>query len=501
MKAGKIVLALFGALGALAAIGMLVGGGVLLWVYGTQRDADGFFTLDSAELSTDAYALTSEEVDLGSRPGDWWPSGRLATVRLEIVPQGGSPVFVGIGPTAQVDLFLKGVAHTVVTDIPRRGDVEYRKIEGGPPSAPASDQLFWAKSSQGAGPQNLTWDLEQGEWTAVIMNSDASPGITVDAEAGAKTSLLIPTAVGLIVGGLVFGSLAAFLLVIATRQPSTPAIAGAQPGTVAMGAPGQLSTTGVGAATLTGAATKGTGPQTTGFGRYPVRLEGKLDPNLSRWLWLVKWFLIIPHAFVLIFLWMAFAILTFAAGVSILFTGRYPRQIFEFNVGVMRWTWRVVYYSYSALGTDLYPPFTLAETDYPASLDVAYPSQLSQGLVLVKWWLLAIPHYLIVGLLSGSFLWWAGNGDGSWATGLGGGLIGLLALIAGLSLAFTSRYPQGLFDLVMGLNRWIFRVVAYAALMRDEYPPFRLDSGGTEPSAIPISSPRTGSEGEITPAP
>jgi hypothetical protein len=87
---------------------------------------------------------------------------------------------------------------------------------------------------------------------------------------------------------------------------------------------------------------------------------------------------------------------------AIHFTARYPRSLFEFNLGVLRWTWRVAFYSYGALGTDHYPPFTLGpEPDYPATLDVAYPGELSRGLVLVKWWLLAIPHYLITGVLLG----------------------------------------------------------------------------------------------------
>lgn len=218
---------------------------------------------------------------------------------------------------------------------------------------------------------------------------------------------------------------------------------------------------------------------------YPVSLRGDLDEPLSRWLWLVKWILAIPHYVVLFFLWIAFAVLTVAAGFAILFTGRYPRAIFDFTVGVIRWSWRVQFYSFAALGTDRYPPFTLGPTDYPADFQVDYPDRLSRGLVLVKWWLLAIPHYLVVSAMcSGAVV--LGGTDGSGGDTITSvPLLGVLVLIAAVALLFTARYPRRLFDFVLGINRWVYRVLAYAALMRDEYPPFRLDQGPREPAAEP----------------
>jgi hypothetical protein len=226
----------------------------------------------------------------------------------------------------------------------------------------------------------------------------------------------------------------------------------------------------------------------------PVRLDARLDVPLSSWLWLVKWLLALPHLVLLALLWIAFGLLSVVALGAILITGRYPRAIFEFNLGVLRWTWRVAYYAYGALGTDRYPPFTLGPApDYPATLDIAYPARLSRGLALVKWWLLALPHYLVVAFffVGGGGVAAAQAGDarepGGWS--FGGGLIGLLTLFAGVALLFTGRYPHGLFDFLLGMHRWVVRVAAYAALMTDSYPPFRLDLGGSEPAAVAIESP------------
>jgi hypothetical protein len=458
MSTGKIAAIIVGGIVGLVAIGLLIGGVFLIVVNETQRGPDDFFTTDEVALSTESYALVSEDVDLGAEPGDWFPSGRLATVRIE-VSSDTSPVFIGIGPNDDVDSYLDNVAYSEVTNISVGGDnISYHNVPGDVAPTPPGEQDFWVASATGTETQTLEWDLEKGHWTIVIMNEDASSGVTVDASAGARTDLLIWVAFGLLAAGLILGVIGVVVIVVALA--SKP---GRAPAAAAAGAK---------------------------FGPYPVLVEGHIDPGLSRWQWLVKWLLAIPHFVVLGFLWAAFFLLTVVVFFAILFTGRYPKSIFDFNVGVLRWSWRVAFYTYGVAATDQYPPFSLGDVDYPARLDVAYPEQLSRGLVLVKWWLLAIPHYLIVGLFTSGLVWYTTEigPSGNTVARTGGGLIGILVFIAVVILLFTGRYNQGLFDLIMGLNRWVFRVGAYASLMRDEYPPFRLDTGGSEPGSEPTGT-------------
>ncbi len=200
---------------------------------------------------------------------------------------------------------------------------------------------------------------------------------------------------------------------------------------------------------------------------YPLSLRGELIETPSRGWWLLKWLLGIPHYFILIFLWIAFAVVWIISLFAILFTGKHPKGLFDFKVGVLRWSWRVGFYSYEALGTDKYPPFSLdPDPNYPADLDIPYTENMSRGLVLVKWWLLAIPHYIIGGFFAGAW----GPRIGKWQFGL----VFILAIFSGIVLLFTGNYPQSIFKLLIGFNRWGYRVAAYVALMTDEYPPFRL---------------------------
>lgn len=483
MRAGKVVMLVVGTLLSLFGLALLTAAAALGWAYLTQRD-DGYFTTPTERYQTDSSALVSERFDLigdGEVPPGLSPENLGRILLRAAATDPGKAVFIGIGPQRDVDAYLSGVAHTELTDVRFHPFVpRYRQIPGTNPAESPAAQPFWSASTSGTGTRELRWDLQDGSWTIVVMNADAGPGVSVDLQAGAHFTFLGPLALGVLVGAIVLLAIGVPLLVAGAiglgRHGPPP------PHWPAAGAP-------VPAAAPTGPTAPLAHPETGTDRPYPVHLRGDLDEPVSRWLWLVKWLLAIPHYIVLFFLGVAFFVMTVIAGFAILFTGRYPRSIFDFNVGVMRWTWRVSYYGYSALGTDRYPPFTLQPTDYPADLEVEYPERLSRGLVLVKWWLLAIPHYIVLAVLAGGWLggWGAGvatgesAGEGDTRLWAFGSLLGVLVLFAAVVVLFTGRYPRPLFDFVMGINRWVYRVWAYAALMRDEYPPFRFDQGPREP--------------------
>ena len=466
MRPGRMAALVIGSLLVVPAIALLFGGGALGIGYAFGRGDDGYFDATLDRLDTNTVALTAEDIAFAAEPGspDWLVDALDTDVRLRVTSANNrTETFVGIGREIDVDAYLAGVAHDEVIDVGSGLEPVYQSRTGSNEIAPPIDQQFWIASSTGPGTQELLWEAASGRWAVVVMNSDGSPGVTSDVNVGVNVPFVLPLSLTMLGIGAALAAGAAALIV-----------AGASGGKAEAAALHALEPQGVLAEYPTQS--------------HPVALRAALDPHLSRWQWLVKWFLAIPHFIVLMFLGAAFVVLTVIAGIAIVVTGRYPRSIFNFNVGVLRWSWRVTHYATTGgMATDRYPPFSLQpEPGDMAGLDIAYPQNLSRGLVFVKW-LLALPHIIIVSLLvGGSARWFSFSSDwlGFDAT-VGGGLLELMVVVAGLILLFTGRYPVALFDLIIGLNRWIYRLVAYVALMTDQYPPFRLDQGGNEPAISP----------------
>jgi len=191
---------------------------------------------------------------------------------------------------------------------------------------------------------------------------------------------------------------------------------------------------------------------TTAAAAYPVTFEVEYPERLSRWLIFVKWLLVFPHWLIVGVLGYLVQLTTFISWFAILFTGRYPKALFDLAVTYFRWNTRML--AYVALLRDEYPPFSGgANPEYPVRLDIEYPERLSRLLIFVKW-LLAIPHIVILGLL---------------------GIVAFFVYVIGwFAILFTGRLPRGLFDFLVGYGRWGLRVNAYILLLRDEYPPFSM---------------------------
>jgi hypothetical protein len=218
MRPLRIVLLIGGILAALISFGLVAGGGVLVWAHETQRDAAGFYTTGPHSYSTSGYALTSVKVDLGVHPGRW--VGTLGTVRIGVGPGQGKDLFVGIGPQSAVEAYLARVERSVVTQVkmvPFR--VTYTEVPGSAVPAPPAEQSFWIAHASGAAGTTLTWDIRSGTWMLVVMNADASRGVDANLSIGAKTGILLPIGIGLLVAGVVLGSGAALMVFFAVRRP------------------------------------------------------------------------------------------------------------------------------------------------------------------------------------------------------------------------------------------------------------------------------------------
>jgi hypothetical protein len=222
LSAGRTALIVVGAVATFIGGSLLIGGSAVMWAE-QQRDSDGYFSTDSEMLSTDSYVLSAPNLDVNlAGPDVLYGQDLLGKIRIEGESSGpGGPLFLGIGPTNEVDQYLAGVGHDEISDFdvdPFR--VTYTEHPGDAPDAAPTAQSFWAVSESGSGPQTLTWDVSAGDWTVVIMNADGSAGVQAELSVGATLSVLQPIAIGMLIGGAVLflAGIAMIVLPLVTRR-------------------------------------------------------------------------------------------------------------------------------------------------------------------------------------------------------------------------------------------------------------------------------------------
>jgi hypothetical protein len=205
-----------GTIAGLLALGLLVGGCALVAVDQTQRDDDGFLMSPTQDFSTPTYAIVSENADLDDEGAERALDTFLGTVRIR--SESDRPVFVGIGPAGDVTRYLGGVERDVVDDLDSDGNPEYSRRPGGAPTGQAGDETFWVASTAGAGERTLDWEPEDGDWRAVVMNEDASRGVSAELSIGAELDSILWIGIGLLVAGALFAGGSALAITAATRS-------------------------------------------------------------------------------------------------------------------------------------------------------------------------------------------------------------------------------------------------------------------------------------------
>jgi len=213
---GRITALLIGALLVLVSLVLLGGGGTGLWADLTQREG-GYVTTGAHAFSSSGSALATERTQLGSAGVGWlYSPSLLGKVRIRVTPVSSAPpLFVGIGHSADVDRYLAGVNHTLISDF-FKDKVE--AVGGGVPRSAPARQHFWVASSIGSGARTLLWSPSNGSWTVVVMNADGRPGLDVRADLGARMPAVLWIAIGLLAAGAVFLTGGGLLIAGAIRR-------------------------------------------------------------------------------------------------------------------------------------------------------------------------------------------------------------------------------------------------------------------------------------------
>jgi hypothetical protein len=214
LSGGRLVAVIGGATSLLLAAFLLLAGTGLLWA-DSRKDDDGYFSTARERMATTTYAIATDDLEIdGALTLD---KGLYGKLRLQV--EGDQPVFAGIAPSRDVHAYLGDSAHATLTDLdvrPFRPD--YRDEPGTVAPARPGAQTFWAASTEGSGERTLTWDVEDGDWSVVLMNADGSRGVDARVSAGASVPVLDDLGYGFSIASLLLVILGGTLLAEAVRR-------------------------------------------------------------------------------------------------------------------------------------------------------------------------------------------------------------------------------------------------------------------------------------------
>jgi hypothetical protein len=223
-NSGRIAVIATGAVAALISTALIVGGLAALWG-DSQRDSDGYLTTDSQRFEAGGRALATENLDVDLGDADWLAqTDDLGKLKVTAESRDDRPVFVGLARTSDVEDYLAGVPHSTVDDVEVSPfEADYTRHAGNRHPVSPEHAGIWAESSQGAGEQSIDWEIEDGDWSIVVMNADGSLGVDADITAGANIAFLDELGWSAIGSGAFALVIGAGLIALGVRRPRTVA--------------------------------------------------------------------------------------------------------------------------------------------------------------------------------------------------------------------------------------------------------------------------------------
>ena len=225
MSKGRIFLVAVYALVLLVGVGLIIGGGSILWANTFMKDADGFYTTRSIKVQRDSHAITSYPADI--EIDSLWVFNWLKSIEVKLTAKNNKDkgVFVGIAPEKDLRNYLSGVEHDQIDEMDLNHPIgtpkiEYRNFPGTSSPASPTSKDFWAASASGTGEQVLKWGIESGTYSVVLMNQDGSTGIDLNASVGANVPIASGIGLWLTIAGLILGLFSFFLLYVTVKGSS-----------------------------------------------------------------------------------------------------------------------------------------------------------------------------------------------------------------------------------------------------------------------------------------